>query len=93
VTLEASGSSLAIARILDPHVGEVVIATSRKLKAICAAKVKNDRVDAKTLAELLAADLLPRVWVPDERTRLLGRLTSRRAQLVRTTRRQVKARR
>jgi transposase len=83
VALEATGNSLAIARILEPHVGEVVIANSRKLRAIYEAKVKNDRVDARTLAELLAADLLPRVWMPDERTRLLRRLTSRRAQLVR----------
>lgn len=85
VVLEASGSTLAIVRILEPHVGEVVIANSRKLKAICQAKVKNDRVDARTLAELLAGDLVPRVWVPDEQTRLLRRLTSRRAQLVRHT--------
>lgn len=83
VALEATGNTLAIARILEPHVAEVVIANSRKLRAIYEAKVKNDRVDARTLAELLAADLLPRVWMPDERTRLLRRLTSRRAQLVR----------
>jgi transposase len=83
VALEATGNSLAIARILEPHVAEVVIANSRKLRAIYEAKVKNDKVDARTLAELLAADLLPRVWMPDERTRLLRRLTSRRAQLVR----------
>ena len=83
VALEATGNSLAIARLLEPHVGGVVIANSRRLRAIYEAKVKNDRVDARTLAELLAADLLPRVWMPDERTRLLRRLTSRRAQLVR----------
>jgi transposase len=83
VALEATGNTLAIARILEPHVAEVVIANSRKLRAIYEAKVKNDKVDARTLAELLAADLLPRVWMPDERTRLLRRLTSRRAQLVR----------
>jgi transposase len=83
VVLEATGNSLAIARILEPHVGEVVIANARKLKAISHAKLKNDRVDARRLAELLAADLVPRVWVPDERARLLRRLTSRRAQLVR----------
>jgi transposase len=61
----------------------VVIANSRKLRAIYEAKVKNDKVDARMLAELLAADLVPQVWIPDERTRLLRRLTSRRAQLVR----------
>jgi transposase len=83
VVLEATGNSLAIARLLEPHVGEVVIANSRRLRAIYEAKVKNDKVDARTLAELLAADLVPRVWIPDESTRLLRRLTSRRAQLVR----------
>jgi transposase len=45
--------------------------------------VKNDRFDARTLAELLAVDLIPRVWITDEATRALRRLTSRRAQLVR----------
>jgi transposase len=45
--------------------------------------VKTDAVGACTLAELLAADLVPRVWVGDERTRLLRRLVSRRRQLVR----------
>jgi transposase len=83
VVLEATGNSLAIAKILEGHVGEVVIANPRKLRAIYEAKVKNDKVDARMLAELLAADLVPRVWIPDERTRLLRRLISRRAQLVR----------
>jgi transposase len=55
---------------------------SRKIRAIAEAKVKTDAVDACTLAELLAADLVPRVWIGDERTRLLRRLVSRRRQLV-----------
>lgn len=83
VVLEATGNALAIAKILESQVGEVVIANPRRLRAIYEAKVKNDKVDARTLAELLAADLVPRVWIPDEATRLLRRLTSRRAQLVR----------
>ncbi len=82
VVLEATGNALAIARILAPHVGEVVMAHSRKVRAIAEAKVKTDAVDACTLAELLAADLVPRVWTGDERTRLLRRLVSRRRQLV-----------
>jgi transposase len=73
VVLEATGNALAIAKILEPHVGEVVIANPRRLRAIYEARVKNDKVDARTLAELLAADLVPRVWIPDERTRLLRR--------------------
>jgi len=44
--------------------------------------VKTDAIDACTLAELLAAGLVPRVWIGDETTRLLRRLVSRRRQLV-----------
>lgn len=83
VVLESTGNALAIARILEPHVAEVVVANPMQVRAICHAKVKNDRFDARTLAELLAVDLIPRVWISDERTRALRRLTSRRAQLVR----------
>jgi hypothetical protein len=50
VVLEATGNALAIARILAPHVGEVVLAHARKLRAIAEAKVKTDAVDACTLA-------------------------------------------
>jgi transposase len=83
VVLESTGNALAIARILRPHVQEVVLANPMHVRAISHAKVKNDRFDARTLAELLAADLVPRVWISDERTRLLRRLTSRRTQLIR----------
>jgi len=48
-----------IARILEPHGGEVVLAHPKKLRAICEAKVKTDKADARTLTELLAADLVP----------------------------------
>jgi transposase len=83
VVLESTSNARAIARILEPHVAEIVIANPMQVRAICHAKVKNDRFDARTLAELLAVDLIPRVWLTDERTRALRRLTSRRAQLVR----------
>jgi transposase len=83
IVLESTGNALAIARILEPHVAEVVLANPMQVRAICHAKVKNDRFDARTLAELLAVDLIPRVWITDETTRALRRLTSRRAQLVR----------
>jgi transposase len=82
VVLEATGNALAIVRILEPHVGEVVVAHSKQLRAISHAKVKSDKVDARMLAELLAADLIPRVWVGDDRTRVLRRRVSRRRGLV-----------
>ena len=83
MVLESTGNALAIARILQPHVEEVVLANPMHVRAISHAKVKNDRFDARTLAALLAADLVPRVWISDEQTRPLRRLTSRRTQLIR----------
>jgi transposase len=45
--------------------------------------VKTDKVDAQVLAELLAADYLPGVWVADEETHALRRQVARRAHIVR----------
>jgi transposase len=83
VALEASGPALQIARVLEPHVDRVVIANTRKVRAIAEAKVKTDKVDARTLCELLAAGYLPEVFAPDEATRALRRRLARRAALVR----------
>ena len=82
VVLEATGNALAIARLIEPHAAEVVLANARQLKAISHARVKTDKVDARVLADLLAADLIPRVWSGDERVRMLRRLVSRRRGLV-----------
>ena len=84
VALEATGPALAIARILEPHVGRVTVANTRKLSAITESKVKTDEVDARTLCELLAAGFLPAVWAPDEFTRALRRRLQRRSKLVRS---------
>jgi transposase len=84
VALEATGPAQAIARILEPHVARVVIANTRKLSAIAESKVKTDKLDAKTLCELLAAGFLPAVWQPDEFTRTLRRRLQRRSKLVRS---------
>ena len=84
VALEATGQALAIARILEPHVGRVVIANTRKLSAIAESKVKTDEVDAKTPCELLAAGFLPAVFSADEFTRALRRRLQRRSKLVRS---------
>jgi transposase len=83
VALEASGPALQIKRLLEPHVGRVVIANTRKLRAIAEAKVKTDKLDARTLCELLAAGFLPEVFGPDEQTRALRRRLARRGALVR----------
>jgi hypothetical protein len=72
----------SLARTLKSHVAEVVLAHAKQVRAISHARVKTDKIDAKVLADLLAADLIPRVWIGDERTRMLRRLVSRRRGLV-----------
>jgi transposase len=83
VALEATGNSDAIANLLMPLVGRVVVSNPSKTRAIAEAQVKTDKVDARILAQLLAADFLPSVWLPDDRTRSLRRQVMRRAHVVR----------
>ena len=61
MALEATGNSDAIANLLRPLVGRVVVSNPPKTRAIAEAKVKTDKVDARILAQLLAADFLPPV--------------------------------
>ncbi len=83
VALEATTNSDAIAVMLRDVVARVVVSNPRKTRAIAEAKVKTDKVDARILAQLLAADFLPETWVADERTRMRRRLVARRTHLVR----------
>jgi transposase len=69
--------------VLEDHELRVVVANTRKLKAISDTKAKTDRLDARTLAKLGMARMLDPVWTPDERTRTLRRLTNRREWFVR----------
>jgi transposase len=82
VALEATGNGLAIARIIEPHVDRVLLANPKAVKG-ATQTAKTDKVDARTLAQLLAGGFLPEVWIVDERTRMLRRRVARRAQLVR----------
>src|SRR5215218_3036797 len=72
--LEATGNALAIARILAPHIAEVVLAHPKRLRAISHAKIKTRPLRRPGAGRLLAAGLVPMVWVPDERTSALPRL-------------------
>jgi transposase len=83
VALEATCKTHAIARLLERHVGRVVVSNPQKTRAIAEAKVKTDRVDAQVLAQLLAAGFLPSVWIADEETHALRRQVARRAHIVR----------
>jgi transposase len=83
VALEATCNTHAIVRLIAPRVARVVISNPMKTRAIAEAKVKTDKVDAEVLAQLLAANYLPAVWMPDERTQALRRQVARRAHIVR----------
>ena len=83
VALEATCNTHAIARLLERHVGRVVVSNPTKTRAIAEAKVKTDKVDAQVLAQLLAAGFLPSVWLADDETHALRRQVARRAHIVR----------
>ena len=82
VALEVSGSAWEVARILERHVARVVVVSPADT-GIRQARAKTDRLDARTLARLLAAGELDGVWSPDERCRVMRRRLSRREQMVR----------
>ena len=82
VVLENTSNARAVAAIIEPHVGRVAIANALAVKLIAHARVKTDRIDARVLAQLLAAGFLPEVYFGDEDTRVMRRRVSRRAALV-----------
>ena len=82
VAIEATCNTHAVVRLIAARVARVVISNPMKTRAIAEAKVKTDKVDAEVLAQLLAADYLPAVWMPDERTQALRRQVARRAHIV-----------
>jgi transposase len=61
----------------------VKVAHPLMLRAIAASKMKNDRVDAYKIADLLRADLLPECYMASERTRQLRRVLRYRTMIVR----------
>jgi transposase len=62
----------------DPH-----LVHPSRCKAIASARLKNDKVDAAILAQLLRADLLPEAWIAPPAIRQLRALLRHRVALVR----------
>src|SRR4030067_2989687 len=81
--LESTGIWEFIYEGIEKREFEVVLAHPLKVRAIAEAKVKTDKVDAETLAQLLRADLIPRSWIPPKDIRDLRQLVRQRAYLVR----------
>src|SRR3954451_20306060 len=83
VVVEATGDASAVADVIRPHVGRVVIANPRQVRLIAAARIKTDVIDATVQARLYASGFLPEVWIPDGATLSLRRQVTRRMQSVR----------
>ena len=63
VAIEATGSWQHVAAMLQSQGAQVVLSHPRRTRAIAAAKVKTDAIDARTLADLLRVGLLPQAYL------------------------------
>jgi len=82
VVFESSSSSTRIYDALS-STADVKVAHPAKLRAIASARIKTDKLDARTLAQLLRADLIPESYVPTMYYRQARLLVRHRASLVR----------
>jgi len=82
VAFESCPFAWTVHDILEGRVGRIVISNAYKTRAIAEARIKTDKVDARILAELLRADFLPSVWMPDEKTQRVRILVTHRHNLV-----------
>jgi len=84
VVLESTTNAWHVYDLLEPLVERVMVANPAKVKQIANARVKTDVRDTFILARLLAANLVPEVWVPAAHIREMRQLLSQRRQLVET---------
>jgi transposase len=82
VVLEATTNAWHLVDQLQPYAGAVTVAHPLLVKLISAARVKTDTRDTINLARLLAAKLIPQVWVPPEEVRELRALLAHRRRLI-----------
>lgn len=83
VAVEACGFWPAFREVVEAEVTRLVLVHPQRVKAIASAKLKNDRVDSATLAQLLRCDLLPESWQADRETQGRRQQVRLRATLVR----------
>ena len=72
-----------LVQLLEDYGFEPHMVHPLRCKAIASARLKNDKVDAAILAQLLRADLLPEAWIAPAEVRQLRALLRHRASLVR----------
>ena len=84
VVIESTTNAWHVYDLLAPLVERVLVANPIKVKQIAQARVKTDIRDTLILARLLAANLVPDVWVPPAHVREMRQLLSQRRQFVET---------
>jgi transposase len=83
VAFEAAFGWSWLAELLEDYGFEAHLVHPLRCKAIASARLKNDKVDAAILAQLLRADLLPEAWIAPAQVRQLRALLRHRISLVR----------
>jgi transposase len=81
--LEATLFSSWIYHFLKPLAADLKMGNPARMRAISSGKKKNDQLDARTIADLLRANLLPSCWVPPAPLEHLRRQMRFRSLLVR----------
>ncbi|MBI3190099.1 IS110 family transposase [archaeon] len=81
VVMESSTSSMHVYDALSGTC-KVKVAHPSRVKAIASARIKTDKIDARILAHLLRADLIPESYVPSKECRQARLLVRQRASLV-----------
>jgi transposase len=84
VVIESTTNAWHVYDLLAPLAEQVLVANPIQVKQIARARVKTDIRDTLILARLLAANLVPEVWVPALHVRQLRQLLSQRRQFVET---------
>lgn len=69
VVVEATASYEWFVRLVEPYARRVLLAHPKKLRVIAESTRKSDQLDAQTLAEFLALDMIPRSFRPTPRQR------------------------
>lgn len=82
MVIEATTNAWHVYDLLAHLVADVKVANPIRVKQIAEARTKTDKRDALVLARLLAANLIPEVWVPPVHVRELRQLVSQRRRLV-----------
>ncbi len=84
VAMEATIFTGWIYDYLKQHAFKITVAHPEMLKAITAAKKKNDKADAEKIADLLRVNMLPESYMAPQKLRELRRILRYRNHIVRT---------